>query len=74
MKYYNFTSFNDYAFKSGLYELSLYTTVPNSHLADYFILYKGEKKQLVMTFDYCYVSLHDVLYYRKVAGYEWEES
>jgi serine/threonine protein kinase len=74
MKYYNFTSFNDYAFKSGLYELSLYKTVPNSRLADYFILFKGDLKQLVMIFDYCYVSLHDVLYYRKMAGYEWEES
>jgi hypothetical protein len=26
-----------------------------------------------MIFDYCYVSLHDVLYYRRMAGYEWEE-
>ncbi len=28
---------------------------------------------MVMIFDYCYVSLHDMLYYRKMAGYEWDE-
>lgn len=26
-----------------------------------------------MIFNYSYVTLHDMLYYRKLAGYEWEE-
>ena len=73
MKYYNFTSFSDYQFKSALYELSLYKTMPNSRIKDYFIIFKGNSKQLVMIFDYAYLSLHDMLYYRKMAEYEWKE-
>lgn len=41
MKYYNFPSFTSYNFKTALYELSLYKTIPNSPLVDYFILFKG---------------------------------
>lgn len=30
-------------------------------------------KQLVMIFNYSYATLHDMLYYRKLAAYQWEE-
>lgn len=73
MKYYNFRSLNDDNFKKGLYEISLYQRLQNNILQDYFVIYKGEIKQLVMIFNYSYVTLHDVLYYRRVANYQWRE-
>lgn len=75
MKYYNFSSFSDYEFKKALYEISLYKRLPQSKspLKDYFVIYKGERKQVVMIFDFCYVSLNDIVYFRKMANYSWEE-
>lgn len=79
MKFYPFTSYQDYAFKKGLYEIFLHGLLGNFargivNLVDYFVVDRSQQKALVFLYEPVETSLANIIEFRNRAGQPWTEA